>query len=109
VLYTFSGGADGAVPGELIRGPAGNFYGTTLFGGNFSGPCSPYGCGVVFKLDPAGNETVLYTFTGGTDGALPGNLLHYKGSLYGTTGSGGDTSCNSSSSPPGCGVVFKLH
>ena len=29
----------------------------------------PGGCGVVFKLDPTGKETVLQRFTGGADGA----------------------------------------
>jgi hypothetical protein len=29
------------------------------------------GCGLVYKLDPAGIYTVLYSFAGGTDGAVP--------------------------------------
>src|SRR5207248_3167096 len=68
VLYRFTGGTDGAFPAAgLIRDAAGNLFGTTQSGGNpscFSGN----GCGVVFKLDPTGKETVLYTFTGGLDG-----------------------------------------
>ena len=68
VLYTFTGGADGGYGGccgfgRLIWDSAGNLYGTTSGGGA--------GSGVVFKLDPTGNETVLYTFTGGADGAYP--------------------------------------
>ena len=48
----------------VIRDSAGNLYGTTYCGGAAS-------AGVVFKLDTAGNETVLYSFTGGTDGGTP--------------------------------------
>jgi uncharacterized repeat protein (TIGR03803 family) len=103
VLYSFTGGADGgATAASVIRDFAGNLYGTTYFGGNLS-DCAPIGCGVVFKLDPAGKETVLYTFTGGTDGANPqGNLLlDEDGNLYGTASGGGDPTCQ-------CGVVFKI-
>jgi uncharacterized repeat protein (TIGR03803 family) len=107
VLYRFTGGADGAETfAGVIRDAEGNLYGTTYFGGDLSG-CSGLGCGVVFKLDPTGKETVLYTFTGGTDGANPNaNLLQgEEGNLYGTASDGGDLSC---SAPSGCGVVFKI-
>ena len=95
VLHTFTGGADGAEPlGGLIQDAAGNFYGTTEYGG-------AAGAGVVFKLDPNGNETVLYSFTGGADGAYPlaGVTMDSAGNLYGTTLDGGSA---------GIGVVFKL-
>jgi uncharacterized repeat protein (TIGR03803 family) len=108
VLYTFTGGTDGGSPaGSLIRDAAGNLYGTAG-GGNTSSSCpeGSFGCGVVFKVDPSGNETVLYTFTGGTDGLGPGNLIRdAAGNLYGTADGGGDFSC---SQGHGCGVVFKL-
>ena len=48
----------------MVRDVGGNFYGTTSGGGAF-------GFGTVFKLDMAGALTVLYSFTGGTDGAVP--------------------------------------
>jgi uncharacterized repeat protein (TIGR03803 family) len=109
VLYGFTGGADGAETfAGVVRDEAGNLYGTTYFGGDFSGSlCTSAGCGVVFKLDATGKETVLHTFTGGTDGANPnaGLLPGEEGSLYGTASDGGDTSCNA---PYGCGVVFKI-
>ena len=92
----------------MIRDAAGNLYGTTNYGGDFSGSlCAGVGCGVAFKLDPTGKETVLYTFTGGTDGANPNAdlLQDEEGSLYGTASGGGDLSCNP---PHGCGVVFKI-
>ena len=107
VLYSFKGGADGAFPyGRLLRDSAGSLYGTTPAGGIMSGNCFPYGCGVVFKVDTTGTETVLYSFTGGaTDGAYPyaGLITDSTGNLYGTTYNGGAGGCSN-----GCGVVFKL-
>jgi uncharacterized repeat protein (TIGR03803 family) len=103
VLYSFTGGADGGETfASVVSDSAGSLYGTTGYGGDLSG-CGGFGCGVVFKVDPFGKETVLYTFTGGTDGANPqGNLLlDGEGNLYGTTPYGGDPTC-------GCGVVFKI-
>jgi uncharacterized repeat protein (TIGR03803 family) len=102
VLYTFTGGADGAGPftEDLILDRAGNLYGTTIWGGDLSSAdCGGSGCGVVFKLDPAGKETVLYTFTGGADGVQPFSVIRdEKGNLYGTAVGG----------PDGWGEVFKL-
>jgi uncharacterized repeat protein (TIGR03803 family) len=95
VLYSFTGGADGANPyGELVRDWKGNFYGTTNGGG-------ASGAGVVFKIDKSGNESVLYSFTGGADGGYPlaGVILDSKGILYGTTNGGGASNA---------GVVFKV-
>ena len=74
VLHSFTGGADGGDPhAGLMRDAKGDLYGTTMFGGG-SGSCyGDPGCGVVFKLDKTGKETVLYTFTGtGGDGAFRG-------------------------------------
>jgi uncharacterized repeat protein (TIGR03803 family) len=104
VLHNFNG-TDGSVPtGELVRDAAGNLYGTALFGGVAG--CG-FGCGTVFKLDKAGKETVLYSFSGGNDGGNPvsGLVRDTAGNLYGTTRYGGDLSCLSGS---GCGVVFKV-
>jgi uncharacterized repeat protein (TIGR03803 family) len=100
VLYSFTGGADGRGPlAGVIPDSAGNLYGTTGNGGDLSG-CFGYGCGVVFKLDPSGQETVLYSFTGGADGSYPdgGVILDPAGNLYGTTVNGGIF----------FGVVYKL-
>jgi uncharacterized repeat protein (TIGR03803 family) len=62
VIYNFTGGADGWNPvGNPIRDSAGNLYGATAFGGDLT--CNPpYGCGVVFKVDAGGVETVLHAF-----------------------------------------------
>jgi uncharacterized repeat protein (TIGR03803 family) len=112
-IHIFTGGADGGNPsGGLLVDTQGNVYGTT-----FSGGSAPFGfclfnggddCGVVvYKFDSAGNETVLWNFTGGSDGASSsaGVTMDQQGNLYGTTNYGGDPSCFP---PYGCGVVFKL-
>jgi len=107
VLHSFKGGTDGAGPnGGVVRDTAGNLYGTTVYGGG--GTCfTGNGCGTVFKVDTTGKETVLYSFTGGADGAFPlaGLIRDAAGNLYGTTEYGGDLTCNSG---VGCGTVFKV-
>jgi uncharacterized repeat protein (TIGR03803 family) len=102
-LYAFQGGADGQYPlSDLIIDGAGNFFGTTLMGGTS-------GAGTVFKISPTGQETVLYSFKGGSDGANPqaGVIMDRAGNLYGTTYFGGRNKiCEKVSN--GCGTVFKL-
>jgi uncharacterized repeat protein (TIGR03803 family) len=112
VLYTFcsaSNCTDGRYPSEgaLVRDAAGNLYGTTIQGGANASCDSGDGCGVVFKLDTNGTETVLHNFAGKTDGNYPltGVTIDRAGNLCGTAASGGDTSCNP---PLGCGTVFKI-
>jgi len=112
VLHSFcslDGCADGNAPdrGPLAIDPAGNLYGTTQSGGNRS--CDGYGCGVIYKLDAGGQETVLYNFTGGTDGAgsPAGVVLDKAGNMYGVSPLGGDSECPINRGR-GCGVVFKL-
>jgi uncharacterized repeat protein (TIGR03803 family) len=109
VLYTFTGGADGANPNyALLRDNAGNLYGTTTDGGDLNGCVPGYGCGVVFSLAPNGTESVLYTFKGQSDGGLPSSGLteDSAGNLYGTTWYGGDVSCGTGL---GCGVLFEVN
>lgn len=109
VLHAFTGGSDGQTfPSPLVRDSAWNLYGTAWEGGNLTGVCAPLGCGVIYKLDRTGSETVLYSFTDGADGGGPSYFgplaLDNAGNLYGTTADGGDRSGCS----PGCGVVFKV-
>jgi uncharacterized repeat protein (TIGR03803 family) len=112
VLYSFVGGSDGKVPSSgLIFDKAGNLYGTTEYGGGTG--CSGAGCGAAFELSPNGSggwtETVLYRFcsaTNCTDGALPqGLIFDGSGNLYGTTSSGGQSTCFQGGQ---CGTVFEL-
>jgi uncharacterized repeat protein (TIGR03803 family) len=115
VLYNFAGGSDGASPQTtLVMGKGGMLYGTTQYGG--TGDCfvssEPPGCGTVFSLTPptspggAWTETVLHTFTGGAEGALPnGVTLGPGGVLYGTTQVDGIVPCLEQQ---GCGTVFSL-
>jgi uncharacterized repeat protein (TIGR03803 family) len=83
VLHSFEG-PDGAYPDfcHLIFDSAGNLYGTAESGG-------ANGDGIVFELSPmrtGWTETVLYSFTKGTDGAYPVNglIMDGAGNLYGT-------------------------
>jgi uncharacterized repeat protein (TIGR03803 family) len=105
VLYNFSNGPDGGAPmAGVIQDAAGNLYGTTTSGG--LAVCGgAFSCGVVFKLDPKGNETVLHAFTGSPDGAYPQAALiqDAAGNLFGTTKEGGPTNGESNG-----GTVFKI-
>lgn len=108
-LHSFSG-PDGYLSAALpLLVASGDLYGTANFGGNLS-YCGGVGCGTVWKIDTKGNFTVLYEFTGSTngDGAEPGPALvqDSAGNLYGTTGIGGTGNCPTYFG--GCGVVFKI-
>jgi hypothetical protein len=108
VLYTFLGNyfgqSDGYSPQNgVIFDTAGNLYGTTLSGGDYSA-CQNGGCGVVFELSlstGSWSESLLYVFQGTGDGNGPsGSLVFDKaGALYGTTS--GESVYNS-------GNVFRL-
>ena len=76
---------DGSFPNELVQADDGNFYGTTQQ--NASGDAN----GIIFKLTPSGQYTLLYNFTNGLDGSYPlcGLSLGKNGVLYGTTSLGG--------------------
>jgi len=78
----------------VIRDASGNLYGTTSAGGTF-------GEGEVYRLSPAGQLTVIHSFTGGTDGAQPfsGVVADSRGNLYGTAYTGGASDM---------GVVYKI-
>jgi uncharacterized repeat protein (TIGR03803 family) len=86
VLHTFTGSPDGTNPSPLIRDAEGNLYGTAQAGGSDNNNCL-FGCGMVFKIDSAGNQTVLYNFAGGNNGGYPVAALarDASGNLYGTT------------------------
>ncbi len=86
VVHAFSGGnglsQDGATPfAPVTIGADGTLYGTTHDGGSS-------GDGTVYKISPNGAETVLHSFTGGSDGLYPiaAVTIGKDGKLYGTTG-----------------------
>jgi uncharacterized repeat protein (TIGR03803 family) len=116
-LHVFTGGKDGGGPNTgLVFDASGNLYGTTANGGSKTASiCQTYlGCGVVFELSSSSGtwkETVLHTFTGGTDGGGPsGVTIDSSGNLYGTAVYGGNTTLSTcvDELSPGCGVAFKL-
>jgi len=101
ILYNFKdNNKDGVGPyANLVRDSAGNFYGTTLYGGAFAD-------GSVFELTPktggGWTEKVLYSFnTNINDGIGPyaSLILDSAGNLYGTTLQGGESNA---------GMVFEL-
>jgi uncharacterized repeat protein (TIGR03803 family) len=95
VLHRFTGGTDGGLPfGGVIRDSHGNLYGTTEIGGTL-------GAGTIFKVDPSGTETILYSFAAQPDAQYPEAALirDEAGNFYGTTSAGGVY---------GLGTVFEL-
>ncbi len=88
--------ANGGYPSSvLVQGSDGSFYGTTENGGTNGG------AGTVFKVTPSGILTTLYSFSGGSDGAvpIPGLVQGVDGNFYGTTYQGG---------ADGLGIIFKI-
>ncbi len=96
MVYAFNGPPDASHGGGLVADQAGNLYGVSRAGGAQQQ-------GAVFELTPSIGgwiETVLYSFTGASDGGGPTTLLvGIDGNLYGMAGGGGAF---------GGGVVFQL-
>jgi hypothetical protein len=121
-LYSFKGGADGAIPFDGVVADAnGDLFGTTYGGGGT--PCNNGafpGCGTVYELASIGHgaryqESVLYAFKGAPDGAQPGGrLIIYPNAppsgqtvIIGNTGTGGTTG-TPGQLLTGCGTTFQL-
>jgi hypothetical protein len=104
-IHTF---LSGNVPNDsLIIDSAGNFYGTATGG--------TLGYGFVFKMAPDFKYSVLYNFTGGSDGGSPTGKLtqNSAGLMYGTTKFGGDLTdqaclADNQYGFAGCGTVFSV-
>ena len=104
VLHDFAGTPDTNVSlAHLVFDNSENLYGTGSSAGEF-------GYGAAFELSPpsAGNswsETILYSFTGGSDGGdlIAGLVFDSTGDLYGTALIGGDAEGSQ-----GSGTVFEL-
>jgi uncharacterized repeat protein (TIGR03803 family) len=95
-LFNFDGlnGSNGAYPeAGLIQASDGNLYGVAPLGG-------AHGQGVIFRMTPKHEVTIIHAFTGGSDGSTPiGNIVQAAdGYLYGTNSSGGAS---------GGGVLFR--
>jgi uncharacterized repeat protein (TIGR03803 family) len=103
VIHHFKGNKDGANPWDRLTVLYHKFFGTTGAGGA-SCPDS-WGCGTIFKFDPAADvETILYRFKGGSDGLQPRTgLLAEDGKLYGTTDE--DGGCDGYDI---CGTLFEF-
>lgn len=103
ILHFFTGKhGDGANPiAGMVEDAAGNFYGTTEFGGGRLVCNGFYGCGTVFEITPDGTETILHSFGDGRKGANPiaGLVADGKGNFYGTASGGGAY---------GYGAVFEI-
>ena len=86
IVYAFSGAQDGQLPSKPIQGPDGNFYGTAYWGGG------PDGYGIIYKVTPSGEETILQSFTntnGGPANPGAGLTVGADGDFYGTSTGGG--------------------
>jgi uncharacterized repeat protein (TIGR03803 family) len=104
VLHSFGVKAgDGENPAGPLVVVNGEFYGTTLHGGNRSSD------GTVFAVSPSGSEQVLHAFAGGSDGAYPlSGLVAVNGELYGTTMNGGLYRSDYCIGNESCGTIFKV-
>lgn len=104
VVYSFAGSPnDGANPTSSILAVNTTLYGTTQRGG-------AYDEGTVYSYTVATTpaESVLHSFTGGSDGAFPySEVIQVQGTLYGTTTQGGSYGCYGYGGY-GCGTIFSL-
>jgi uncharacterized repeat protein (TIGR03803 family) len=101
VLHSFPQNSILASPpfSSLAVDANGNIYGATL--GVLDG-CQTNGtCGTIYEIDAAGNYTLLHTFAGGRDGAMPAGpvLVDSYGTVFGTASAQGEYLG---------GVLFKL-
>jgi uncharacterized repeat protein (TIGR03803 family) len=102
IIYNFTGGTtDGSAPyAGVTADSSGALYGALSQRG-------PLGNGVIYKLTPPSgssgrwSESIIYSFTGGTDGSGPTSdlAIDASGALYGITSGGGAGAC---------GTVFQL-
>jgi uncharacterized repeat protein (TIGR03803 family) len=86
VIHRLMGNPEGAFgDAPLVQATDGNFYSTTRYGGI-------HNRGTVYRMAPDGGVQVLYTFTGGLDGAWPTGLVQASdGFLYGAAAGKGAT------------------
>ena len=94
-LYNFGASGDAEfIFSDVVLDPKGNMYGTSEEGG-------ADGTGTIWEVTSGGTESVLYSFTDGSDGGYPFlSNLHRdaKGDLFGVSEDGGSS---------GCGTLFE--
>jgi uncharacterized repeat protein (TIGR03803 family) len=85
-LYTIKGIIDGATPHSAVLVSGKSIFGTTYAGG-------AAGLGAIYERNATtGKVTILYSFSGGANGANPAaGLVQIGKMLYGTTSTGGST------------------
>ena len=101
-LVSFDGTNGSSPAASLIQASNGNLYGTTEYGGTFSGCEGGFDpCGTVFKTTLSGTLTTLHTFDY-FDGAFPVSpvVQGTDGNFYGTNQGEGDSG--------GSGAIFKM-
>jgi uncharacterized repeat protein (TIGR03803 family) len=88
----------------VTLGTDGNFYGSDIL-------CTIGNNGQVFQMTPGGTRTILYPFTGGSDGSQPlaAPIQGTDGNLYGTTYAGGAANCGTVYELTLAGVLTPLH
>ena len=87
VIHNFEGGTGDGIYSEspLLLDAQGNLYGTTDDGGVNSN-------GTVFKVDTAGNETLIYSAPSGSEWGAQLGAVDAWGNIYGTSRGGGANS-----------------
>jgi hypothetical protein len=95
--------------GGFYPGPAIDVSGN-LYASLYSGTLGQYGIALRLKKSQTAPwpATTLYKFSGAADGGYPTGVALYKGSLFGTTGVGGNTGDCVFVGGSGCGVVFEI-
>ena len=106
-LHSFKGAPQGDYPNSaLVRASNGNFYGTTLFGGNSDE-------GTIFEMTPSGETITLYSFCSQpncSDGVEPLAVVQASdGNFYGTTFYGGTSDDGTVFQMTPSGALTTLH
>lgn len=108
ILHSFGDGTvanDGLQPSSgLVKGPDGDYYGETEYGGSTVTSSGENGFGTLFETTPSGHITIVHNFGDGSvanDGEYPigGLVVGNDGNFYGTTFDGGSA---------GVGAVFEM-
>jgi len=108
MLVNFVGIGYGYDANDLVRDSSGNLYSIVVSAANTN--CNKGSCGQIIKLSPNSTghytETSIHTFSGGTGGYTPSQLIAASGGiLYGSANYGGIVGAGCKR---GCGLIFEL-